>query len=74
MALNGKATFSGDVVVTGDLTVSGDDITMGTTAGHVMVADGTNFNPVAVSGDVTINTAGATNKTLLKQQWLMLTL
>ena len=60
MALNGKATFSGDVVVTGDLTVSGDDITMGTnTAGHVMVADGTNFNPVAVSGDVTINSAGA---------------
>ena len=60
MALAGKATFSGDVVVTGDLTVTGDDITMGTnTAGHVMVADGTNFNPVAVSGDVTINSAGA---------------
>ena len=60
MALAGKATFSGDVVVTGDLTVTGDDITMSTnTAGHVMVADGTNFNPVAVSGDVTINSAGA---------------
>ena len=60
MALAGKATFSGDVVVTGDLTVTGDDITMATnTAGHVMVADGTNFNPVAVSGDVTISSAGA---------------
>ena len=60
MALAGKATFSGDVVVTGDLTVTGDDITMATnTSGHVMVADGTNFNPVAVSGDVTINSAGA---------------
>jgi len=60
MALAGKATFSGDVVVTGDLTVTGDDITMATnTAGHVMVADGTNFNPVAISGDVTINSAGA---------------
>ena len=60
MALAGKATFSGDVVVTGDLTVTGDDITMGTnTSGHIMVADGTNFNPVAVSGDVTINSAGA---------------
>jgi len=60
MALNGKATFSGDVVVTGDLTVTGDDITMGTnTSGHIMVADGTNFNPVAVSGDVTISSAGA---------------
>ena len=46
--------------VTGDLTVTGDDITMGTnTSGHIMVADGTNFNPVAVSGDVTISSAGA---------------
>ena len=60
MALNGKATFSGDVVVSGDLTVTGDDITMGTnTSGHIMVADGANFNPVAVSGDVTISSAGA---------------
>ena len=60
MALNGKATFSGDVVVTGDLTVTGDDITMGTnTSGHIMVADGANFNPVAVSGDVTIASNGA---------------
>jgi len=60
MALNGQATFSGDVIVTGDLTVTGDDITMGTnTSGHIMVADGTNFNPVAVSGDVTISSAGA---------------
>jgi len=60
MALAGKATFSGDVVVTGDLTVTGDDLTMGTnTSGHIMVADGTNFNPVAVSGDVTISSAGA---------------
>jgi len=60
MALNGKATFSGDVVVTGDLTVTGDDITMGTnTSGHIMVADGSNFNPVAVSGDVTISSSGA---------------
>ena len=60
MALAGKATFSGDVVVTGDLTVTGDDITMGTnTSGHIMVADGTNFNPVAVAGDVTISSAGA---------------
>ena len=60
MALAGKATFSGDVVVTGDLTVSGDDITMGTnTLVICMVADGTNFNPVAVSGDVTMASSGA---------------
>ena len=60
MALNGKATFSGDVIVTGDLTVTGDDLVMGTnTSGHIMVADGTNFNPVAVSGDVSIASNGA---------------
>ena len=42
------------------MTVSGDDITMGTnTSGHIMVADGTNFNPVAVSGDVGIAANGA---------------
>ena len=60
MALNGKATFSGDVVVTGDLTVTGDDITMNTnTAGHMLVGDGTNYNPVAISGDVTMAGTGA---------------
>jgi len=38
--------------ITGDLTVSGDDITMGTnTAGHLLIADGTNFNSIAV-GDL----------------------
>ena len=30
MALAGKATFNGDVVVGGDLTISGDDLTMAT--------------------------------------------
>jgi len=54
-------TFSGaNVTLAGDLTISGDDLTMGTnTSGHIMVADGTNFNPVAVSGDVTIASNGA---------------
>ena len=53
-------TFSGaDVTVAGDLTVSGDDITMGTnTDTAIMVADGTNFNPVVPSGDVTLTNAG----------------
>ena len=46
--------------VTGDLTISGDDLIMGTnTSGYILVADGTNYNPVAVSGDVTISKAGA---------------
>jgi hypothetical protein len=54
-------TFSGaNATIAGDLTISGDDLTMGTnTSGHIMVADGTNFNPVAVSGDVTIAANGA---------------
>jgi len=58
MALAGKATFSGDVVVTGDLTITGDDLTMATnTAGALLIADGTNFNPTVV-GDLTeISTA-----------------
>jgi len=53
-------TFSGaNVTIAGDLTISGDDLTMGTnTSGHIMVADGTNFNPVAVSGDVTMASNG----------------
>ena len=48
------------LTISGDLTVSGDDITMGTnTSGHILVADGTNYNPVAVSGDVGISSSGA---------------
>ena len=51
---------AGNLTISGDLTVSGDDITMGTnTSGHIMVADGTNFNPVAVSGDIGISNTGA---------------
>ena len=57
---NSTAAFAGNVTVAGDLTISGDDLTMGTnTSGHVLVADGSNFNPVALSGDVTIAANGA---------------
>jgi len=54
-------TFSGaNVTVAGDLTVSGDDITMGTnTAGNLLIADGTNFNSVAVSSLTEISTAAS---------------
>ena len=54
-------TFSGSsVTIGGDLTISGDDLVMATnTSGHVLVADGTNFNPVAVSGEVTMASNGA---------------
>ena len=51
---------SGNVAITVYLTVSGDDLYMGTTtSGYILVADGTNYNPVAVSGDVTMSNAGA---------------
>jgi len=55
-----NVVVSGSVEILGDLTVTGDDITMGTnTSGHILVADGTNFNPVASSGDATIAANGA---------------
>ena len=60
MSDTGKATFSGNVVVTGDLTVSGDDITMATnTSGNILVADGTNFNSIAVGDLSAISTVAA---------------
>jgi hypothetical protein len=56
----GSFKVSSDLTVGGDLTVSGDDITLATnTAGHLLVADGTNYNPVALSGDATIASNGA---------------
>ena len=43
--------------ITGDLTIGGDDLVMGTnTAGHILVADGTNFNPTAVGDLAEIST------------------
>ena len=58
--VQGATCVTGAVNVGGDLTISGDDLIMGTnTSGHILVADGTNYNPVAVSGDVTIDSSGA---------------
>ena len=46
-----------NLTISGDLTVSGDDITMGTnTAGHLLIADGTNFNAVAATSLSEIST------------------
>jgi len=46
-----------NLTLTGDLTVGGDDLTMGTnTSGHILVADGTNFNPTAVGSLSEIST------------------
>ena len=54
-------TFSGaNVAVAGDLTITGDDLVMNTnTDGFILVANGTNYSPVGVSGDVTIANDGA---------------
>ena len=54
-------TFSGaNATLAGDLTISGDDLVMATnTSGYILVADGTNYNPVAVSGDIGLAANGA---------------
>ena len=53
-------TGTTNVTLAGDLTISGDDLTMGTnTSGAALIADGTNFNPVVISGDAAIATNGA---------------
>ena len=54
-------TFSGaNATLAGDLTISGDDLIMGTnTSAYMLVADGTSYNPVAISGDVSIANTGA---------------
>jgi len=57
---NNDATVGRNLTVTGDLTISGDDLTMATnTSGAALIADGSNFNPVVISGDVSIATNGA---------------
>ena len=54
-------TLSGaNVSIAGDLTIAGDDLIMATnTAGRFLVADGTSYNPVAMSGDATMASTGA---------------
>ena len=52
-----NVSLAGNLTVAGDLTVTGDDITMGTnTSGNLLIADGTNFNSVAVSSLSEIST------------------
>jgi len=58
-------TTTGNVTVGGDLTITGDDLFMGTnTAGHLLIADGTNFNPTAV-GDLSEISTVASDDVLL---------
>jgi len=56
-----SVTSAGNVTLAGDLTITGDDLFMNTnTAGLLLIADGTNFNPTAMTGDISINGSGAT--------------
>ena len=56
---SGTLTTSSDATIGGDLTISGDDLFMATnTSGAALIADGTNFNPVVISGDISIGTTG----------------
>ena len=53
-------TTTGNATIGGDLTITGDDLFMNTnTSGAALIADGTNFNPVVISGDIAIATNGA---------------
>ena len=55
-----NVTMAGNLSVAGDLTITGDDLVMSTnTSGAALIADGTNFNPVVISGDAAIATNGA---------------
>ena len=56
---SGTLTTSSNATIGGDLTITGDDLFMATnTSGAALIADGTNFNPVVISGDLTISTGG----------------
>ena len=59
--VQGDSCFTSDLKIGGDVCIGGDDLFMNTnTSGYMLIADGTNFNPVAMSGDVAIDSAGAT--------------
>ena len=50
---------SSSTTIAGDLTIAGDDLTMGTnTSGAALIGDGTNYNPVVISGDLSIGSNG----------------
>ena len=61
LRVQGDSCYTGDLKIGGDVCIGGDDLFMNTnTSGYMLIADGTNFNPVAMSGDVAIDSAGAT--------------
>ena len=59
-AASSVVAVAGNLTVGGDLTISGDDLTMGTnTSTAILVADGTNYNPVVPSGVIDLANNGA---------------
>jgi len=67
VVLDSNKDYTGirNLTLSGDLTISGDDLTMGTnTSGHLLIADGTNFNPTAV-GDLSEISTVANDDVLL---------
>ena len=59
-AASSVVAVAGNLTVGGDLTISGDDLTMGTnTSTNILVADGTNYNPVTPSGVIDLANNGA---------------
>ena len=58
--INGAVDISGALVIGGDLTITGDDLIMATnTAGALLIADGTNFNPTVITDLSEIGTAAS---------------
>ena len=56
---NSLTVTAATTTVLGDLVISGDDLSMATnTSGAALIADGTNFNPVVISGDIAIAANG----------------
>ena len=53
--VQGDSCITGDIKIGGDVCIGGDDLFMSTnTSGYMLIADGTNFNPIAMSGDIAI--------------------
>ncbi len=57
--LNGNLNTSGTSTLTGNVTLGGQLIMPDVTSAKILVADGTSFQEVAISGDVTIASNGA---------------
>ena len=65
VAFAGLVTTAGNLTVGGDLTITGDDLVMGTnTAGMLLIADGTNFNPTSITSLSAISSIGAADTLL----------